>query len=220
MGAAPSSSCRARLPPRHRSARGARDWRELLSAFYRPFTSDLKNAQDAKGPRDVEEVTDVACDRCGQPMIIKWGKNGKFLACSAYPGCKNAKGFVRRPDGTVEASQGEVLGEPCPECGNELLIRQGRRGRFIACRNYPACKYTKSVSSGFSCPEEGCTGDLVERMSKKKKRFHGCSRYPECSFATSSTPKEGTCPNCGAPVVFSFRGRTFCLRKDCGWKSR
>jgi DNA topoisomerase-1 len=149
--------------------------------------------------------------------MLRWGRNGEYLVCSGRPECKNKKNVTQDQHGSLVIVEDEIKGT-CPTCGGDLFEKAGRFGRFIACSNYPGCKYTKSVSSGFSCPEEGCTGDLIERVSKKKKRFHGCSRYPECTFATSSKPKEGSCPDCGASVIFSFRGRTFCARKDCGWK--
>ena len=115
----------------------------------------------------------------------------------------------------------EVTHGTCPQCAGTLVEKSGRFGRFIACSNYPECKYTRPFTMGLKCPEEGCTGELVERISKKRKKFYGCSRYPDCSFATSFQPKEGECPSCGATVLFTFRGRgPSCLRKGCGWKSQ
>jgi DNA topoisomerase-1 len=151
-------------------------------------------------------------------MVLRWGRNGEYLVCTGRPECKNKKNVEVDKDGKMTVLE-EIFHGVCPTCGGNLVEKTGRFGRFIACSNYPECKFTKPVSLGFQCPLDGCTGELVERRSKKKKKFYGCSRYPECTFTTSSTPKEGACESCGAPVVFGSRGTTFCLRKDCGWKS-
>jgi DNA topoisomerase-1 len=210
---------------------GGRDWRELLKTFYGPFSEALAKAggeESAGGMENVrarEEVTDVLCERCGQHMVIKWGRNGFFLACSGYPACRNAKGFVRKEDGTIEATLGEVINEPCPECGNQLLIRQGRRGRFVACRNYPDCRYTRPVGTGVPCPgEEGkkCDGELVEKQSKTGRTFYACNRWPNCNYALWDRPIPRECPQCGhAFLVEKYTkqgGVTRCPVKGCGYK--
>lgn len=193
-------------------------WVSELEEFYRVFKEELSSAKGAmKNLKAEEKETDIVCDKCGKMMMLRWGRNGEYLVCSGRPECKNKKNVTQDQHGNLVIVEDEIKGT-CPNCAGDLVEKAGRFGRFIACSNYPGCKYTKPVSSGFSCPEEGCTGDLIERVSKKKKRFYGCSRYPECTFATSSKPKEGSCPDCGASVIFSFRGRTLCARKDCGWK--
>ena len=169
--------------------------------------------------KEQERETQIACDKCGLPMVLRWGRNGEYLVCTGRPECKNKKNAHVDKDGNVKVIEEESKGT-CPKCGGNLLEKSGRFGRFIACSNYPDCNYTKPFSVGFACPEPECTGELVERLSKKRKRFYGCTRYPECSFATSFQPKEGPCPACGSPVVFAGRGKSFCLRKDCGWKSK
>ncbi len=95
-------------------------------------------------------------------------------------------------------------GETCPECGNELVKRKGRFGEFIACSNFPKCKYTKNISKnpkkvpaaleGVKCPE--CGGDIVERVSRRGK-FYGCSNYPNCKFVSTYEPVNKKCPECG-----------------------
>jgi len=101
-----------------------------------------------------------------------------------------------------------------------MIEKMGRYGRFLACSNYPQCKNTEPYYLGFSCPEENCSGRLVEKVSKKKKRFVSCSNYPDCAFATYMEPKEGICPVCQAPTLFTYKNTTYCLRKGCGWKSK
>ena len=197
-----------------------KDWVTELNEFYGVFKEEMSAAKaKMKNLKKEERPTDIICDACGKPMMLRWGRNGEYLVCSGRPECKNKKNVETDKDGKISVVEESIKGV-CPQCGGNLVEKTGRFGKFIACSNYPACKVTKSLSLGLQCPREGCTGELVERLSKKKRRFYGCTRYPECTFTTSSTPKEGECPTCGAPVVFGFRGSTFCLRKDCGWKSR
>ncbi len=197
-----------------------KDWVTELNEFYGVFKDEMSAAkQKMKNLKKEERPTDIICDKCGKPMVLRWGRNGEYLVCSGRPECKNKRNVEVDKDGKITVVE-EVSHGACPQCGGNLVEKTGRFGRFIACSNYPACKFTKSVSLGLPCPLEGCTGELVERVSKKKKKFYGCSRYPECTFTTSATPKAGECPSCGAPVLFGFRGSSFCLRKDCGWKSR
>jgi DNA topoisomerase-1 len=197
-----------------------KDWITELNEFYAVFKEEMSAAKaKMKNLKKEERPTDIVCDACGKPMMLRWGRNGEYLVCSGRPECKNKKNVEVDKDGNISVVEESIKGV-CPQCGGNLVEKTGRFGKFIACSTYPACKFTKSISLGFQCPLEGCTGELVERVSKKKKRFYGCTKYPECTFTTSSTPKAGECPNCGAPVVFGSRGSTFCLRKDCGWKSR
>ena len=196
-----------------------KDWVASLSEFYALLQEELLAAKKTmKNLKQEEKETDLKCDKCGKNMMLRWGKNGEYLVCSGRPACKNKKNVKVDKDGTIS-----IVEEPsrgiCPQCGGNLVEKTGRFGRFIACSNYPECKFTKPVTMGLHCPVEDCTGELVERISKKKKKFYGCSRYPGCDFITGLQPKEGECPSCGAPVLFSYRGKMSCLRKDCGWKS-
>jgi DNA topoisomerase I len=96
----------------------------------------------------------------------------------------------------------EVVEEVCPKCGKPMVVKTGRFGKFIACSGYPECKYTKSFQkkTGVKCPKCG-TGELVQRMSKKKKIFYGCSNYPACDFAINMKPLPDPCPKCGSMVT-------------------
>ena len=159
-----------------------------------------------KNLKQEEKETSIVCDKCGKNMVLRWGKNGEYLVCSGRPACKNKKNVKVDKDGNISIVE-ETTHGACPQCGGTLVEKSGSFGRFIACSNYPDCKYTKPFTMGLHCPEEGCTGELVERISKKKKKFYGCSRYPDCDFATGLQPKEGECPACGAPVLFSLQGK-------------
>ncbi len=100
----------------------------------------------------------------------------------------------------------EETGDACPQCGKPLVVKTGRFGKFVACSGYPECRYTQSyqVKTGITCPK--CKqGELVQRVSKKKRTFYGCNRYPECDFATNLKPLKKPCPKCGG--LLGQRGR-------------
>jgi DNA topoisomerase-1 len=102
----------------------------------------------------------------------------------------------------------EVVEETCPKCGKQLLVKTGRFGKFLACSGYPDCKFTKSfqIKTGVKCPKCG-TGDLLQRMSKKKRVFYGCSNYPNCDFAINLKPLAEPCPKCGSLMtVYKEKG--------------
>jgi len=199
---------------------GKKDWVRSLEKFNSSFEGELKSAQQQmKSLKKEEKETDIICDRCGKKMLLRWGKSGEYLVCSGKPECKNKKNVKVEADGKITVVESEAKGT-CPVCKGKLIEKKGRFGRFLACSNYPECKHTQAYSLGFDCPLEGCPGKLVEKTSKKKKKFISCSEYPKCSFATNREPAEGPCPACGAPTLFSFRKNLFCLRKECGWKSQ
>ncbi|HOW53424.1 MAG TPA: type I DNA topoisomerase [Syntrophorhabdaceae bacterium] len=199
---------------------GKKDWARSLEKFNSAFEGELQGAQQQmKSLKKEEKETDIDCDKCGKKMLLRWGKSGEYLVCSGKPECKNKKNVKVGGDGKITIVESEARGI-CPKCQGKLIEKKGKFGRFLACSNYPECKHTQAYSLGYSCPLEGCPGKLVEKTSKMKKKFVSCSEYPKCSFATNREPVEGQCPVCGAPTLFSFRKNLFCLRKDCGWKSR
>ncbi len=171
---------------------GKTDWLGTLKDFYGPFSKTLDKAKE--GMKDVkreETPTEIDCDKCGSKMVIKWGRNGKFLACPGYPECKNTKDFKTAEDGSVVVV--EKTEEPmgaCPNCGKDMFLKSGRFGRFIACSDYPNCKTTKPFTTGFKCENDGCDGELVERRTKKGRVFFSCAKYPKCDYATWKLPKK------------------------------
>ena len=111
----------------------------------------------------------------------------------------------------------EKLGEACPECGNELYIREGRYGRFIGCSNYPECKYTRQiiVDTGVICPEDG--GRIIKKRSRKGRIFYGCENWPECDFVIWNEPLSVTCPQCQKSILTKAGKRAKCANDDCGY---
>lgn len=199
---------------------GKRDWVKSLEKFYEALKKDLEKAEhEMKSLKKEEKETDIICEKCGKKMILRWGKNGEYIVCSGRPDCKNKKNVKIDNDGKIHVQEAEVKGV-CKVCGGNMVEKTGRYGRFLACSNYPQCKNTEPYYLGFLCPEENCSGRLVEKTSKKKKRFISCSNYPECAFATYMEPKEGECPSCRAPTLFTYKNTLKCLRKGCGWKSK
>ncbi len=206
---------------------GEREWTAAVKDFYDPFSKSLDKAyQEMKNLKQEETATDVLCDKCESPMIIRWGKMGHFLACSAYPKCRNTKEFVRKEDGTIEPQEkkAETTGEVCPQCGGPMVVKSGRFGRFLACSNYPTCKTTQPLRLGVPCPEPGCGGALVERKTKRGKVFYSCNRYPQCKFALWNRPVPTPCPQCQSPLLVEKRLKNgkvqvSCIREECGYKT-
>ncbi|HXZ94780.1 MAG TPA: DNA topoisomerase, partial [Dehalococcoidia bacterium] len=104
-----------------------------------------------------------------------------------------------------KVSMTQVTEETCPNCGRPMVIKIGRFGKFLACSGYPDCKTTMpyAVKTGVPCPK--CGGELVKRISKKKKVFYGCSKYPKCQFTVNGKPIAQPCPSCGNLLV-QYRG--------------
>ncbi|MBU1881638.1 type I DNA topoisomerase, partial [bacterium] len=172
-------------------------WITVIKEFYGPFENSLEVAESKRSDikKKVQEVTDKNCEKCGRPMVLKWGRRGRFLACSGFPECKNSQ--------PLEAPQ--ETGLMCPDCdGGKLVIKQGKFGRFLGCSNYPKCKHVEPIKTGVSCPKPDCAGELVERSSKKG-RFWGCSAYPKCTYRSAQQPVPVECDQCGYPYMVSPR---------------
>jgi DNA topoisomerase-1 len=196
---------------------GERAWVDTVREFYEPLQVDLARAKKEMRNLKVGEETGEACPECGQPLLERFGRFGKFMACSAYPECRytrNLGGAERAPD--------EPTDEVCPSCGRPMVIKHGRYGKFIACSGYPECKTTKPVTLGIACPEPGCTGELVERRSRRGRLFYGCARYPDCKHVLWQRPVGTPCPKCAAPFLVErgARGRLVrrCVREGCDFK--
>jgi DNA topoisomerase-1 len=144
----------------------------------------------------ITEKTDEICELCGNPMQVKFGRYGKFLSCTNFPECKNAKPMGEEakkeeiPAEEMKELQKKFADKKCKKCGKEMVIKSGRFGEYLACVDYPTCKTTESIlkSIGVKCPQ--CNeGELVERRTKRGgKPFYGCNRFPKCKFAVWEKP--------------------------------
>ena len=178
-----------------------RNYVELLEKKFKPteigiettdklqeFFSDLINVEYT---RDMEEELDEVAD--GK---LIWNNVLEEFYKLFEPRVKNAFDEMEKK-APVET------GENCPECGNTLVIRKGRDGEFIACSNYPECKYIKKeqkeIKEIMECPN--CNGKIIEKTTRKGKLFYGCSNYPKCKFASWDKPIEEKCPECGKTLV-------------------
>lgn len=180
------------------------DWLTVLKEFYDPFKMDLEKAMgEMKSVKGTPEESNQVCTLCGQPMVIRWGRHGKFLGCSAFPKCKNTLPL----DEKGEPAQPETTEQKCEKCGNAMVVKTGRHGKFLACSGYPECKNTKSLSGETTKVEptdekcEKCGSSMVIRFSKKG-RFMGCSAYPKCRNI-KPLPTGVKCPkeDCGGDLI-------------------
>jgi DNA topoisomerase-1 len=174
-------------------AMGKQTYHRVMEDFYHPFIRDLEGVdkKSAAIKLSLQEETKELCELCGKPMIIKWGRNGRFMACSGYPACKNT-----RPLPAEQEQAKHAVGIKCDLCGGDMVVKGGRFGAFLGCSNYPSCKNTRPLGIGLKCPK--CKdGDIIERKTKRKRAFYGCSRYPDCDFASWDKPVAQACETCG-----------------------
>ena len=171
---------------------------------------------------DATELESTACEECGSPMKLRQSRTGSvFLGCTAYPKCRNIVN-VAVAGGKAEARPDEPTGESCPQCGHALVRRHGRYGAYVACSNYPACKYKPPkpvVDTGVICPKDG--GVIAERRGRFRP-FYGCVNYPNCDFTLSVRPVPEACPQCGNAYLL-LRDRKggsvlACDRGGCGFE--
>jgi DNA topoisomerase-1 len=204
---------------------GNAGWQAVLTEFYDKFKEDLAKADEQMRNVKAQAIeTDLVCEKCGaHKMVIKWGRNGEFLACPGYPECRNTMNF-RREDGKIlpEKEEDVPVEDKCPECSAPMVMKRGRFGRFLACTRYPECKGTRPISIGVTCPK-GCGGYVSEKRSKRGRTFYGCSSYPNCDFVAWDRPRNEACPTCGSAYLldkYSKRTGPFiaCPNKECDYR--
>lgn len=207
---------------------GELDWRLALRGFYDKFSVDLKNAEESIKDRKKASIpTDEICEKCGSPMVIKFGRFGQFLACSNYPECKNTREVSSRKkdaetgqEGAEKSENGAEEVPTCELCGREMALKKGRFGSFYGCTGYPECKNIRKIAKGEQKPvappvelDEECPKDgakLVKRQGRYGE-FISCSNYPKCDYVKRETLGIA-CPKCkdGEIVIKkSRRGKVF-----------
>ncbi|MFH0955913.1 MAG: type I DNA topoisomerase [Candidatus Falkowbacteria bacterium] len=212
-------------------ARGDVEWQPIIKEFYEPFHANLENKHEAINKKDImpEEKSTEVCDKCGAPMIVKTGRYGKFLACSAFPECKNIKslpGSDKNGNGQADSKEIEELKEKyktevCEKCGTPMAIKVGKFGPFLTCSAYPKCKNLKNINggnngTGITCPVCG-KGEVVQKRSKRGI-FYACNQYPACKTAFWGKPTGEKCPDCDNLLIEDAKkGEIKCSNKDCGY---
>ena len=178
-----------------------KNWIDVIDHFYKPLEKLLEKVKKMNISKIAEEKADIKCDKCDGELVIKFGRNGEFLACSNYPKCKNTKNFKKDDEGKIQIILDEQTSEKCDKCGSDMIIKHGRFGKFFACSAYPKCKNTKPlkpvkavVTTDEDCPN--CGNKLVIKESKFGNKFLGCSNYPKCKFI-KPFQLDFDCPNEG-----------------------
>ncbi|HSS98123.1 MAG TPA: type I DNA topoisomerase [Terriglobales bacterium] len=175
---------------------GKETWTDALAAFYKKFEKDLKYAsKHMENIKRMEKPTDEKCERCGSPLVIKWGKHGSFYACSSYEkdnpeSCTFTKeNPINLPDlDTADAQDTGAAEEYCENCGRVMVLKRGRFGQFMACTGYPDCKTTRRLDQGKRVPDipleekcPKCDRNLIIRHGRYGE-FTSCSGYPDCKY--------------------------------------
>jgi DNA topoisomerase-1 len=214
---------------------GKLSWTDALDEFYKKFKKDLRLAE-----RDMVDVkgegipTDIKCEKCGKPMVIRLGRNGQFLACTGYPDCDGTSDLP--PELAAQYASGappapEVAAQNCEKCGKPMTVKRGRFGYFLACTGYPECRNTKRIvmkegnatAVGDTPLEEKCPecGNHLVIKHGRYGQFTACSNYPQCKYVKRETLgipcAEKGCTG-GIVVRRTRRGKTFygCSRyPDC-----
>lgn len=204
---------------------GKEEWTQILSEFYDGFNKNLKNAKEEMKNVKIrlkEDETDLICEKCGRKMVVKVSRYGKFIACSGYPECKNIVRNVNKngsPEAKAEPEESDVV---CEKCGRKMIIKTGRYGKFLACPGYPECKNIKGIDIGLGieCPK--CSGEIVERRTKRGRIFYGCKNYPNCDFITNDKPIEEKCPKCGKNLFEknTKKKKIYCITENCGYEKK
>ncbi|MBX4188223.1 MAG: type I DNA topoisomerase [Candidatus Doudnabacteria bacterium] len=192
-------------------AHGEKEWVPVIKTFYGPFHENLK-AKEKSVEKHVEQLEEK-CPTCGNPLIIKFGRFGKFVACSTYPDCK-----FTRPMPDEQKVIDENSGEVCEKCGKPMVVKFGRFGSFLGCSGYPECKNIKKIlkGTGVKCPKCG-EGEILERKSKRGI-FYSCSKYPECKFILPTKPTGEKCPKCDSLLIYAKDGVIKCSSKECDFE--
>ncbi len=199
---------------------GNENWVHTLKEFYSDFSKELEQAQkNMKNVKTEEIPTDEKCEKCGGGMVIRWGRFGKFMACSKYPECKNTRELPKEGDAAAQdegAPEEELL---CDKCGKPMVRKKGRFGEFMACSGYPECKSTQKIASSgdpvedIEVPDEECPtcGSKLVQKHGPYGAFVACGEYPDCKYIKQQTTGVD-CPDCGKGQIVhrrSRRGRLF-----------
>ena len=205
---------------------GKQKWTDALAEFYKKFLKDLNYAQThMENIKRMEKPTDEKCERCGAPLIIKWGKHGSFYACSTYDK-KNKESCTFTKENPINLSDldttdvAETKEEFCDNCGRVMVLKRGRFGQFMACTLYPDCKTTRQLDQGQRVPdiplEEKCPQCGRNLLIKHGRfgEFTTCSGYPECKYVKPNYIGV-KCPECKTGDLVQKKARTGSVFYSC-----
>ena len=207
-------------------AQGKKGWQPVIAEFYSHFHENLLKKYEEINKKDImpEEETTEKCDKCGAAMVMKTSRFGKFLACSAFPDCRNIKNPENKDNPEegkskeISALEEKYKNEVCDKCGAEMKVKTGKFGPFLACSAYPKCKNIKNINNEnekqIKCPvcEEG---DIVKKFSKRGV-FYACNNYPKCKNAYWGKPTGKKCSKCGALMVEDLKTKKIkCSNREC-----
>ncbi len=198
---------------------GKEKWTDALGEFYKKFAKDLKYAEKhMENIKRMEKPTDEKCERCGAPLVIKWGKHGSFYACSTYDkenpeSCTFTKeNPINLPDLDSADVQETAQEEYCENCGRVMVLKRGRFGQFMACTGYPDCKTTRRLDQGKKVPDIPldetcplCKRNLILRHGRYGE-FTSCSGYPDCKYVKQNFIGV-KCPLCTEGELVEKRAR-------------
>jgi DNA topoisomerase-1 len=201
---------------------GSENWVDALTEFYTGFKAKLQKARSEMKDLKREGIpTEERCEKCGSQMVIRWGRFGRFLACTNFPECRNTREAPDENSEQEDTGKAPNMKQPCEKCGQPMVIKKGQYGDFLACSGYPNCKNTKKIvrSKGQvklhakpeldeKCPK--CDTNLVLRHGRFGE-FVSCGNYPTCRYIKPD--QTGVkCPQCGEGNLVgrkSRRGRAF-----------
>jgi len=200
---------------------GKEKWTQALADFYKKFEKELRYAQKhMENVKRMEKPTEQTCERCGAPLVIKWGKHGSFYACSAYrKGDETSCTFTKEnpidlPDLDSADLQETSQEEYCENCGRVMVLKRGRFGQFMACTGYPDCKTTRRLDQGRRVPDvplnetcPKCGRTLVMRHGRYGE-FVSCSGYPACKYIKQNFIGV-KCPECKEGELVEKKSRRF-----------
>ena len=198
---------------------GKEKWTDALSEFYKKFEKDLRYAEKhMENVKRMEKPTDEKCERCGSPLVLKWGKHGSFYACSAYKkddpeSCTFTKeNPVNLPEFDTAEMPETGQDEYCENCGRVMVLKRGRFGQFMACTGYPDCKTTRRLDQGKRVPDvpleelcPKCGRNMVLRHGRYGE-FISCSGYPECKYIKQNFIGV-KCPQCADGELVEKKAR-------------
>jgi DNA topoisomerase-1 len=207
---------------------GKEKWTDALAGFYKKFQKDLRYAEKhMENIKRMEKPTDEKCERCGAPLVIKWGKHGSFYACSTYDKenpdtCTFTKeNPINLPDLDSADVQETTQEEYCENCGRVMVLKRGRFGQFMACTGYPDCKTTRRLDQGKKVPDipldepcPKCGRNMMIRHGRFGE-FTACSGYPECKYVKQNFIGV-KCPDCKDGELVEKRARKGNTFYGCG----